>query len=124
MPSLNLTTLPHCDLRGTTLDGVACDAFSLLSLFKTILWVPRRPRCHVPPDLQPKMTEILMQTDGGKAFRDILAAGTPVVFDGGMGTSLYEQVTTDQMGIRVLKAAKPTVLKHQTDRRLVARKNC
>ncbi len=36
----------------------------------------------------------MQQTDGGKAFRDILAAGTPVVFDGGMGTSLYEQVTT------------------------------
>ena len=31
------------------------------------------------------------QTPGGKRFRDILAAGTPIVFDGGMGTSLYEQ---------------------------------
>ena len=40
----------------------------------------------------PKMTQPAMQTEGGKAFRDILAAGTPVVFDGGMGTSLYEQV--------------------------------
>jgi hypothetical protein len=39
------------------------------------------------------MTSKMQQTDGGKAFRDILAAGTPVVFDGGMGTSLYEQVT-------------------------------
>ncbi len=34
----------------------------------------------------------MAETDGGKTFRDILAAGTPIVFDGGMGTSLYEQV--------------------------------
>ena len=38
------------------------------------------------------MTQIAMQTEGARRFRDILAAGTPVVFDGGMGTSLYEQV--------------------------------
>ncbi|KAJ1479423.1 Homocysteine S-methyltransferase [Baffinella frigidus] len=30
-------------------------------------------------------------TPGGKAFRDIVVAGTPVVWDGAMGTMLYEQ---------------------------------
>jgi hypothetical protein len=30
-------------------------------------------------------------TAGGTAFRDIIAAGTPVVWDGAMGSNLYEQ---------------------------------
>jgi hypothetical protein len=33
------------------------------------------------------------QTAGGAAFREIIESKKPVVFDGAMGTTLYEQVT-------------------------------
>lgn len=37
------------------------------------------------------MAAIPEQTAGAKAFRDIIQSKKPVVFDGAMGTSLYEQ---------------------------------